>query len=507
MDSKLILVKCITLAYCESLYNKDLKSTDIIVGAVDKLKLPAQVSSSAINRSTVLGLRETLTAMLRDFSGEPINHDALLQQVRVNCGDDVSTFEALVPIGTYKDLPREDLLKVTRQLRNDIRVFLDQMAIKDTINKAHREVFYGKKQMDWDKFINGLLGDLETHTKGMSKKQHGYLLNAINMADPKSIADVLEKAKLDNEGIGGFKTGWQAVNRMLGDSETLRRGMFVLVGALTHNYKSGFTHDLFRHACLYNTPTPKDPTKKPAIIYFSSENRAEEDVIRMYVALKENETGVAVNVNTIDPVEASAYISRRLQETGFHVEMLRIDGNCFTYTDLFNFVVEYESAGYEIQAIFFDYLALIDSGTGSGHSMMGESTRALMQRVRTFMSARDILFVTPHQLSQEAMGLKRAGVNNFVAEIACKNYWDGSKRIANEADLEVFLDIVHRDGKFYLAVHRGKHRTVKATPMKLRHFYLPFEEVGYVPDDINGDDRSLATLDNTSSLAGINWSE
>lgn len=506
MDSKLILVKCITLTYCESLYNNELKSTEVVLGAVDKLKLPEQVTSVDINRSTILGLRETLHSMIRDFSGEPFNHDTLLQQVRINCGDDLPTFEALESIARYKDFTREDLLKLTKQLRNDIKIFLDQMSIKDVINKAHREVFYSKKQIDWDKFINGVVGDLELYTNGLNKKQKGYLLNAISMADPKSIAEVLEKAKLDNEGVGGFRSGWQAVNRMLGDALSFRRGMFVLVGALTHNYKSGFTHDLFRHACLYNTPTPKDKTKKPAIIYFSSENRAEEDVIRMYVALKENETGVAVNVNTIDPVEASAYIAEKLQATGFHVEMLRIDGNCFTYTDLFNFVIEYESAGFEIQAIYFDYLALIDTTTG-GHSMMGESTRALMQRVRTFMSARDILFVTPHQLSQEAMGLKRAGVANFVAEIACKNYWDGSKRIANEADLEVFLDIVQRDGKFYLAIHRGKHRTVKATPAKYRHFYLPFEEVGYVPDDINAEDRSLATLQNGSALGGINWSE
>jgi hypothetical protein len=117
------------------------------------------------------------------------------------------------------------------------------------------------------------------------------------------------------------------------------------------------------------------------------------------------------------------------------------------------------------------------------------------------MSSRNILFVTPHQLSQEAMALKRAGVGNFVAEIAGKNYWDGSKRIANEADLEVYVDIVERDKKHYLAIHRGKHRTVKATPLKYRFFYIPFQEVGYVPDDIDGVDSSMESL--TTAEAGM----
>jgi hypothetical protein len=128
-----------------------------------------------------------------------------------------------------------------------------------------------------------------------------------------------------------------------------------------------------------------------------------------------------------------------------------------------------------------------------------------MQKVRTFMSARNILFVTPHQLSQEAMSLKRSGVGKFVQEIAGKNYWDGAKRIANEAELEIYVDIVEQDRRHYLAVQRGKHRTVKATPLKYRFTYLPFAEVGYIPEDIEGEDRSLESLVSADAAATIDW--
>lgn len=352
--------------------------------------------------------------------------------------------------------------------------------------------------MDWGSFVNNLVSDLESHTRSMNKGQKEFMLNVINMSDPTGIREVLEKAKEDNEGSGGFRTGWQAVNRMLGASENFRRGMFCLVGALTHCYKSGFCHDLFRHFCIYNTPTLNDPNKKPLLIYYSAENRAEEDLIRMYVALKENETGVAVNINTIDLDEASEYVSMRLQERGFSVIMARIDPGSFGHNELMNEVLEYEAQGYEVQAVIMDYLALTKK-TGLGSSgMTGEDVRMQMQKVRVFMSARDILFITPHQLSQQAMDKKREGVMNFLGEVAGKNYWDGSKRIANEADLEIFLDRVKRDNKYYLHVHRGKHRTVKATPSDDLEFYLPFAEIGYIPEDIETEDRSLKTLAGTN---------
>jgi hypothetical protein len=400
----------------------------------------------------------------------------------------------------YHEVDDESMVKLCNGLSGELKGFLHQWAIREIVHKAHRELFYSRKPLDWRKYVENLVADLEAYSSGWGKSDQEFVLNLMSMSNPESLKSVLEKAKDDTEGTGGFKSGWQAFNRMMGESQQMRRGMFVLVGGLTHCYKSGLVHDLFRHACLYNDPVADNPDRTPTLLYFSSENRAEEDLIRMYIALKENETGVAVDSSTIDIDEAAAYVAEKLTSRGWAVEMIRIDPNAFTYQELYNTVLRYESNGHEIHGCFFDYLALINR-KGCQSSMIGEDIRLLMQKVRTFMSARNILFVTPHQLSQEAMALKRAGVGNFVSEIAGKNYWDGSKRIANEADLEVFVDIVERDKKFYLAIHRGKHRTVKATPMKYRHFYLPFQEVGYVPDDLHKEDTSLESL--VSAEAGM----
>lgn len=495
MDSKLILIKAITLLYLEGrLINNKFKSKSMVSQVIDALKLPQQIDEADIGRNTIIGLKDTLLWMCEE-SEDTFDLNTLLQRVRLNVGDELDVYEAMAILDEYTNSEDDVIKEVCKGLRKEISSHISQNNVKEIISKAHRELFYNSRRIDWSKFTNTLVSDLEIYSPGMSKEHKKFMINLVSMSDPNSIKEVLEKAKEDTEGVGGFKTGWQAVNRMMGESETLRRGMFVLIGALTHNYKSGFCHDLFRHVCIHNTPQLDDPTKKPLILYFSTENRAEEDILRMYIALKENETGEAVNVNTIDPLEASVYISERLGERGFHTEMIRVDGGEFTMIELFNTVLDYEAEGYEVQAIFFDYLSLIDtSDLKTRGSMGGENIRLLMQRVRTFMSARNILFVTPHQLSQQAMDKKREGSLNFLREVAGKNYWDGSKRIANEADLEIFLDIVAYNNKHYLHVHRGKHRTVKATPRKNLEFYLPFSEVAYIPDDVEGEDRSTTNI-------------
>lgn len=501
MDSKLVLVKIITLLYCEGICKRiSHRSIGLAQDIISRLKLPEQVTETDSGRNVIVGLRETVMWMCDQPEDEPFDFNALLQRVRLNAGDDFTVFQAFEDVERYHDVDDETMMKLCSGLSGELKNFLHQWAIREIIHKAHRELFYNKKPLDWKKYVENLVADLEAYSNGWGKDQQDFVLTLMSMSDPESLKKVLEKAKEDTEGAGGFKSAWHAFNRMLGESQQMRRGMFVLIGGLTHCYKSGLCHDLFRHACLYNDPVQENSDRKPTILYFSSENRAEEDLIRMYVALKENETGVAVDVSQVDRDEAAGYVAEKLTSRGWNVDMIRIDPNAFTYQELYNTILRYEAAGCEIHAVFFDYLALINR-KGCQSSMIGEDIRLLMQRVRTFMSARNILFVTPHQLSQEAMALKRAGVGNFTAEIAGKNYWDGSKRIANEADLEVYVDIVERDKRHYLAIHRGKHRTVKATPLKYRSFYLPFQEVGYVPDDLNGEDTSLVSL--TTAEAGM----
>lgn len=510
MDSKLVLVKIITLLYCESLSDKvQQRSTSLCHDIIGRMKISESVTDTDDGRTTLLALRDTANWMIQQPSDYKYDYGSLAQRLRLNAGEDYSIVQAFEEVERYSEMDSDQMLVVCASIEGELKSVLYNWAIRDVIQKAHRDLFYTNKALNMTKFISDLVADLEVYANGWTKEQQTYVLELMQMSDVHSLKKVLEKAKKDNEGLTGFKTGWQAFNRMLGESESLRPGMFVLVGALTHNYKSGLCHDLFRHFCIYNKPVQRNPDKKPMLLYFSSENRAEEDLMRMYVTLKQNETGEIVDESQIDLDHAAEYVSKRLSENGWEVAMLRIRPEEFTYSNLLDTVIKYEQNGYEIHAIVFDYLNLINKA-GISSSMIGEDTRMLMQVVRTFMSSRNILFVTPHQLSQEAMGIKRGGVGNFLKEIAGKNYWDSSKRIANEVDLEVFIDIIERNHKAYLGVHRGKHRTIKSTPSKYRSFYLPMGDdenwVGLI-DDVNGDDLSLSSLIQAEVTTDLNFDE
>lgn len=99
--------------------------------------------------------------------------------------------------------------------------------------------------------------------------------------------------------------------------------------------------------------------------------------------------------------------------------------------------------------------------------------------------------MTPHQLSTGAKQLVREGhTSDFVKEIANKGYYAGSGQIDQEVDLEIYIHIVKFNGYSWLTVQRGKHRIPGITKAEDLFCVMKFEDVGTIPDDINGPDRS-----------------
>lgn len=105
---------------------------------------------------------------------------------------------------------------------------------------------------------------------------------------------------------------------------------------------------------------------------------------------------------------------------------------------------------------------------------------------------RKIAVITPHQISSEAKNLIRMGVDNFVAEIAGKAYWDSCRTLEQEVDGSILINIEKRGERSYLAVQRGKHRkSGPMTPIRDMYTVFPFFDVGAIRDDIHGEDLSM----------------
>lgn len=483
MDPKLLLVKIVTLLFKESqLGDASPQSAVVAKDVIATIKFPETGMDFGSGRESMQALRATALWMCENPPGYIYERTALLQRIRVNVGDDEGLYFAFEQ-GIEEDSNPEALKRQVLSERFELRRFLDQERIKTILKSASHKVMFGNHGLDYQALVQNLNTELEPYATGASEAKVEGMVEEVDVSDEDGMADLMSRAHAEMSDEGVMRTGYQGVNRMLGDVGGFRRGEFTVVGALQHNFKSGATLNFFKQAALYNRPYMRDPTKKPLLLHISTENALTENILWLYANLKENETGVECDLSAINIEEAKQYVHRTLSAQGYYIKMCRMNPSDTTYHSLFDYILRLEAEGFEIHMIVCDYLNMF-SKKGCSEGPAGFSTRDLFRRVRNFTSPRGIAFITPHQLSTEAKQLVRQGVENFVQEIANKGYYDSCRTIDQEVDLELYIHIVKLNGASYLTIQRGKHRKVKITPEKDLFCVLPFSPVGGVRDDI-----------------------
>lgn len=489
MDPKLLLVKIVTLLYKESqLGDASPQSAAVAKAVIGTIKFPETGMDFDRTRESLQALRATALWMCENPADYIYDRTALLQRIRVNVGDDEGLYYAfeqgIEQIDDVSVLKRQILSE-----RHELRRYLDQVTVKNILKAASHKVMFGADGLDYQALVQNLSAELEPFATGASESKVEGMVEEVDIADVDGMGMLMSRAHAEMSDEGVLRMGWQGVNRMLGDVAGIRRGEFAVVGALQHNFKSGFTLNMFKHAALYNRPYMRDPSKKPLLLHISTENQLTENILWLYANLKENETGTECDLSQIDIEEAKEYVHRVLSANGYNIRMCRMNPSETTFHSLFDYILRLEAQGYEIHMVVCDYLNMI-SKKGCSDGPAGFSTRDLFRRVRNFTAPRGIAFITPHQLSTEAKQLVRQGVENFVQEIANKGYYDSCRTIDQEVDLEIYIHIVKQNGVSYLTIQRGKHRKVKITPDKDLFCVLPFSPVGGVRDDVLGRDTT-----------------
>tara|TARA_B100000929_G_scaffold220881_1_gene177386 strand:+ start:1568 stop:3103 length:1536 start_codon:yes stop_codon:yes gene_type:complete len=504
MDSKLLLIHCITLLYRESELKESSGSGPLCQQVVETIKLPDSSVSLQTGREVIVGLRSTVHWML-DHREKSYDKTQLLQRVRVNTKDESHLYNALND--AIQPMESEDKLKEQiLSYRKSLREHLNAQQITTILAQAYSQVGFGNDpnaKIDYREFVREVYDKLEPFTHDIIDSKHPSVIDHASFASDEEIVDLLSRSKEEISADGVLKTGYQAFNRLLGSNRGFRRGEFAVIGALQHNYKTGFTLNLFKHFALYNKPYMRDPSKKPMLFHVSLENELPMNIMELYANLKENETGEICDKTMVDPAEAAKYIRERMGVNGYHIEMVRLEPGQCSYHDFFDMILRYEAEGYEIHAVICDYLNMMNKKGLDRGGPAGEDIRQLFRVCRNFFAPRGITFITPHQLSTEAKMVKRGGIDNFVQYIANGGFYDGSKRIDQEVDLEVYIDIskIPGDGS-YLNIQRGKHRGVNNTPEKDLYTVLPFRPAGGVCDDLLGEDTSRSSAGGASMAQG-----
>lgn len=490
MDPKLLLVKAITLLYRESqVAGATENSADLVRQIISTIKLPESTMDTDRGREVLVALRTTALWMADNPVAYEYDKGTLLQRIRVNVIDDDNLYNAFAE-GLFDYPEQSQLKKVCLSYRDTLKTYLNRGSVKEIIKKASNKAMFAEDTIDWKHFVREIVAELEPFNGSNNSSDHASMVDNINLSDVNSVKEALGRSQNELAMDGVMRTGWQGVSRMLGQHGGHRRGEMTVVGALQHNFKSGFMLNILKHTALYNTPYMRDNSKIPLLLFVSFENSATDNLMWLYVNLKENETGEACDVQNVNLEEAAAYVSERMERNGYKIKMLRIDPSDYTFHDMFDLVKSLEAEGYEIHQFICDYLNMMSKkGTSGGAN--GADIRDLFRRVRNFMSPRGINFITPHQLSPDAKALVRMGVEDFVKEVANKGYWDSCKAIDQEVDLEIIIHIVKINGESFLTIQRGKHRKVQITLEKDLYTVLKFSPIGGIRDDVNGPDTSL----------------
>lgn len=491
-DSKSFLVNCITLLYLESIReDAHTNSSDLVKKGLPFVRIPEVAIEGDKSKDILYNLKNTVETLVVNSPQHKYDKKAFLQRIRLNTLDDNNTYLAISDI-VESEFAEEHLKRLIIQYIGEIREIIRVEELTNYLAEQYKKIKLNKGTVDMSTYVQTVRDELDAYNSVKGQSELDSVVTRVSSSDVDKIKSTLSLAKDELSDAGSIKVGFQALARMLGSSCGFRRGEFVLLAALQHNFKTGMCLILMIFAAMYNKPYMRDPKKKPLILRISAENEVQTDITTTYKFIKEWEDGIEVNVKNIDIDMASAYISEKLQSTGYTVDFIRVNPSKFTYRDLEMIVMEYEANGYEIHSIFFDYLNMINKAGCDNTGPTGSVVRDLFRRVRNFMAPKGITFVTPHQISTDAKKLMRGGASdNFILELVGKGYYDSCSTIDQEVDIEIMFHIEQRGLRKFLTVARGKHRKIEITPVEYLYFVLEFQKVGTLIPDINGKDTSM----------------
>ncbi len=484
MDNKLLLVKSITLLYRESLLPNEENSASLVKTVLETIKVNDSGLTLSKTGDILVGLKNTALEMCENSPDHEYEKTDLLNTIRLNCGEDETLFnnfnQSLDPDMSEVSLKRT-VLNIRKSLHNHFReTKVDQILSKSlfTIRNQRESI------KDMHSWVQSLCAQLEPFQVGINTKDPA-VLDDVEIHDVERVKTVFSQIQEEENGGSLFRTGWQGINRMLDGG--FRRGEQWVIGALQHQWKSGFSLTLFKHFALYNKPSMLDPSKKPLLLRISFEDSIQINFKFLYKSLKENETGKVISTTGVSDEEMAQYVTEKLGVNGFYIRLMSVNPALWTYKDICNKIVELEAEGYEVQLCMVDYMLKLPT-TGCDQGPMGHDVRNMYERIRAFMSSRKITFITPHQLSTDAKNMMREGRNDFVKQLVGGGYYSNSKQIDQVVDGELFIHIEKLNREAYLTIQRGKHRKVSITPDEYLYGVYKFVKNGVIPDDLGKPD-------------------
>lgn len=497
MEERRILGKCFTLLYLETLIKpRSSDSRELIKSLLDNDKIIQRLNGPGVHNMDGTGL---LIKTVYDMTMDPDNieyskEDILADIEYVTMGHKDPLYNSLrTAVQESVHMTKEAIIKRIVSIKRELNERIKRQKVLQSVTKAYAKLSDG--DMNLKEIASSLITEVEGEV-AFNANEDPAVVDRIDLEDPASLEKIMKRAREEHDGTALLQTGWDILNKTLQGG--LRRGEFTTLAALQHNYKTGMGLSLFAQVAMCNDPVMIDKAKKPLLLRISLEDELHHNMSFLFTYLKYSETKEKVNIYDYDYKEISDYVIGELSKRGYVIKMLRVNPSEWTYRNLLDTVLDFESQGYEVHMCMVDYLSMIPTigcdRTGAG----GTDVQDMFKRVRNFFSSKKISFITPHQLSTEAKQLWREGIRGrkLLEEINGGGYYAKSRQLDTEIDLELYiaLDEDKRTGETYLHVARGKHRGAGIIPTKDKYLVFKFPEETPIPPDSGEEKQGARTV-------------
>lgn len=130
--------------------------------------------------------------------------------------------------------------------------------------------------------------------------------------------------------------------------------------------------------------------------------------------------------------------------------------NDFTVEKLIAVLERYSRAGYEIVALFVDYVALLVEGKGGDNTQLAIETA--IEKLRGYTFPKAITVFSAHQLNSKAVELAPLAGNWFVTSLPGAGFYKQCHTLNTKLDSEMFCHIIELKGRKFLTICTGKWR-------------------------------------------------
>lgn len=494
MDNKLLLARSCTLLYRESLLpDRSDNSADLVRTVLNNVKVSDIGIGINTDRDVIMSLKTTILEMCSFPPDHQYDRTDFMQRIKINCANDEKLYEA-IRSGVESEIKEESIKRSIVNIRLSINNHFKEQTIGNVLNMANLKWRFERESIsDVTQFLAEVTAQLEPLQVTTGNKDPA-VMDEVDVGDDESMNKAFEAAHSNAAGDRIYKTGWQDLNTALQGGFRVET---TVIGALQHKYKTGFTLSAFAQIATCNTPFTKDPNKKPLLLRISFEDSIADNLVFLYKYFKYDETHEYVEVKDVSKDEMKLYVRQKLQETGFHVKMMRVDPSGWTYKSICNKIIELEAQGYAVEVLMVDYLSKLPTTGCISNGPSGSDVMDQLSRVRNFCAAKLIAFITPHQLSTDAKGLIRSGAvseDQFVKTIADNGYWERTKGLDRVYDCCILIHLFKYNKETYLSCFREKHRLPSILDEDLKYWLFKFPKGMPIPSDYRGEKVSFRRL-------------